>query len=84
MKTDHITAKWARETSQNVLSTKVEEQLRVCFIGIEAAVSRNDMYCHVGIYPHDLTIKELNTRGFTTKYHDAIDQRDGGYLEIKW
>ena len=78
-----ITAEWARKTAQSVLSTKIENELDKCFDNIESAVKRNDMYCQIGLYPHELTLKELANRGFKTKYVDG-DQRDGGYLQISW
>jgi hypothetical protein len=78
-----ITAEWARKMATTIMSEKVEKELGTCFTNIEAAVKRNEFYCHVSFFPHDLTKKELSQRGFKTKYHEG-DQRDGGYFEISW
>jgi len=77
-----VTAKWAKETANGILGTKVKEQIEKCETNIIAAVKRNEMYCHVGIYADRLTIKELTSRGFECKQED--DQRNGSYLIIKW
>jgi hypothetical protein len=78
-----ITAEWARERSTKVLSEKVTRQIEQCEKAIVAATERNDMSCSVGIYPHDLTINELNKRGFRVTKHKG-DQRDGSHINIDW
>jgi hypothetical protein len=80
---ENITADWARKTAETILGEKVEKQIKLCLESIEMSVKRNQFSCDVSCYPDDLTIKELNKRGFKTKYVDG-DFRDGGYLKISW
>lgn len=79
---EEITAEWARKTAKEVHGVKVKEQLEKCATNIKIAVSQNKTSTTVGIYGEELTIKELEGRGFIVKQHD--DQRDGTWLEIKW
>jgi len=79
-----ITAAWARETATEVLGEKVKKQIDQCEDAIQAAVKQNKMDCSVSIYADQLVIKELNSRGFTVKKHDAINQRETDYLTISW
>ena len=80
---EKINAEWARQTATSILGEKVKKQLDTCFERIKQAVERNDMYCHVSVYPDALTTRELQRRGFKTEYIDG-DQRDGSYLQISW
>lgn len=78
----HITAEWGKKTATAILGEKVEKQLETCLVSIETAVKRNELSTYVGISAHQLTIIELEKRGFKVKAHD--DQRDGSSLSISW
>tara|TARA_R110000796_G_scaffold27712_5_gene76213 strand:+ start:1359 stop:1625 length:267 start_codon:yes stop_codon:yes gene_type:complete len=80
---ESITADWAREYSSKVLSEKVTKQIEQCEKAIIAACDRNDMTCSVNIYPHELTVTELNKRGFKITKNEG-NQRDGIYMIINW
>ena len=78
-----ITAEWARKQATIVLSDKVLYQIEACEKAIKTAVTRNDFSCSVGIYLHELTVKELQSRGF--KIDKQIgDEREGSYTNITW
>ena len=78
-----ITAEWARKTCNEVLGTKVKDQVHNCLKQIELSVQSNKESCIVCINPESLTLKELKNRGFETSY--ITDPRDGsGTLTIKW
>ena len=78
-----ITAEWARAKATSILGEKVKKQLDTCFEYIKKAVERNEMYCHVSVYPDAMTTSVLQKRGFKTEYVDG-NQRDGSYLIISW
>jgi glutamine amidotransferase PdxT len=80
---ENVTAEWARKTAETILGEKINKQIEQCLEAIETSVKRNEFSCSVSCYPDDLTLKELNKRGFKTKYMDG-DWRDGGYLKISW
>ena len=80
---ENVTADWARKTAETILGEKVNKQIQACLEAVEFAVKRNEFNCSVSCYPDNLTIKELNKRGFKTKYVDG-DVRDGSYLNISW
>lgn len=63
MEPKKVTAEWARNESNTVLSKKVLQQIEVCENSIKTAVARNDFSCSVGVYLHDLVVKELQSRG---------------------
>jgi uridine phosphorylase len=78
-----ITAQWARETADSVLSKKVEAELEECEKKIEFAVSENKMTTTIySFYGQPKTVQELESRGFKVKQHD--DQREGSSLTISW
>lgn len=77
-----ITATWARETSTAILGVKLQEQLTECFEAIKNSVSNNSDSVTVDLYADNLTIKELEKRGFTVK--TVSDQRDGSFTTISW
>lgn len=78
-----FTAQWARETSEAVLSKKVEAELEICEKKIKEAVSENKMTTTIySFYGQSKTVKELESRGFKVKQHD--NQRDGSSLTISW
>jgi len=79
---NEITAKWAKDTTQNVLGVKIEKQINDCLRGIKNAVSRNEMSVNIDMYADQLTKKELEKRGFKIRQHS--DQREGSFLNINW
>lgn len=84
MEKNEITAQWARKTSQEVLGKKVNEQIDTCLSAIQIAVKKNELECSVSLYVENLTVKELEKRGFIIIKHSAMDQRDTDYITIKW
>lgn len=83
MESNKVTAEWARKEANTVLSEKVLQQIGICEKSIKSAVARNDFSCSVGIYLHELTLKELVSRGFKIERQTG-DQRDGSYTNISW
>jgi len=78
-----ITAKWAKETADNVLSKQVEVEVEKCEESIKQAVSENKMTTTVySFYCHEKTLQELVSRGFKVTQRD--DQREGSSLTISW
>jgi len=78
-----VTAQWARETADKVLSKKVDGELEICEKKIREAVSQNKMTVTIYSFTSEsMTVKELESRGFKVKQHD--DQRDGSSLTISW
>jgi hypothetical protein len=84
MERDNITAEWARKTSQGILGKKVNMQIDNCLEAIEMAVTANKLSIDVSMYVEDLTIQDLQKRGFSVKKHTAMDQRETDYITIKW
>jgi hypothetical protein len=84
MERDNITAEWARKTSQGILGKKVNMQIDNCLEAIEMAVTANKLSIDVSMYVEDLTIQDLQKRGFSVKKHSAMDQRETDYITIKW
>jgi len=84
MDRDKITAEWARTTSQGILGKKVNMQIDNCLEAIEMAVTANKLSIDVSMYVEDLTIQDLQKRGFSVKKHTAMDQRETDYITIKW
>jgi|TARA_R110000824_G_scaffold291588_4_gene480093 hypothetical protein len=82
--TSIITAEWARETANVVIGKKVLEQISKCEDAVQIAVKKNEMSCNVFFSLESLTLKELTSRGFETKFNEGYDQRDSSYTTIKW
>ena len=82
---ENINSDWARKTAQTIVGEKIEKQIKLCLEAIEMSVNRNQFDCDVsfGCEPDPLTIKELNKRGFKTKYIYG-ESKDSGYLKISW
>lgn len=78
-----ITAQWARETADTVLSKKVEAELQECEQKIRQAVFENKMNTTIySFYGHPKTVQELESRGFKVEQDD--DQKEGSSLKISW
>jgi len=84
MNNKDITAQWARETSQEVLGNKVNEQVLKCLSAIKIAVEQNKLSTDVTLWAEPLTIKELQKRGFVVVNHEEHSQRDPSYVSINW
>lgn len=84
MKLERITAEWARNTANSVLSEKVQNQILQCEDSIKAAVKKNEMSCNMFFTLESLTKKELIKRGFEVEFQKGYDQRDSDYTIIKW
>jgi len=59
-------------------------QIDNCLEAIEMAVKANKLSIDVSMYVEDLTIQDLQKRGFSVKKHSAMDQRETDYITIKW
>lgn len=81
---EEITAEWARKTANIVLGERVKKQINDCLDAIQNAVKKNQMSCSIAIYVEDLTIRELQDRGFKVTKHEGYDQRDGDYINVSW
>jgi len=78
-----ITAKWAKEQGDSIVSQRVDSELTQCEEKIVNAINSGQNTCHIAnLYGSPGTIKELKNRGFSVNQHD--DQREGTYLTIKW
>ncbi len=80
-----ITADWAREQTQNVISDKSKIQLNEILINIKKAVSENRKYTHVNSID-EIVKKELTKRGFYIEFVNitSIDPREHSYYVISW
>ena len=83
MDKDKITAKWAREKSQEILGIKVQAELDGILVRIAEAVSNNKMLISSNSIS-EIVKKELTSRGFSIKYVPGYDQRDPSYYTINW
>lgn len=79
-----ITAEWARKTANTILGEKVEKEINTCLDAIQNAVKKNQLSCSIGITIDDLTLKELQNRGFKVDRVNGYDQRDGDYINVSW
>ena len=77
-----VTAKWARETANDILGKKVLNEIEKCENTIRAAVKKNEMSCNIFIILDNLTKKEFTARGFEIEYHKRHEQQDSSYYEI--
>lgn len=79
----HITAEWARKTSETVLGNEAKKQLETCFNVIETAVQKNQKSASVSCSINEVAKKELESRGFRVEYISG-DFRDPSYYVIHW
>lgn len=83
---DHVTAEWARKTSQTQLGAVAKKQVESVLNNIKEAVRKNQMSttCHFTI--DDIAKKQIEARGFKVEYNqgDFRDPRDSGYYTITW
>ncbi len=82
MEKNEITADWARKQVATILGIKVNQEVTKCLQEIEISVKNIQRDVSVNIFADDLTIKELEQRGFKVKQID--DQKNGSYLTIYW
>lgn len=78
----HITAQWARTTSEKLMGEKAEKQLMECLDSIEEAVSFNRTSVIVYVNLEEVVEKELQTRDFKVRRESNF--RDGNYVVINW
>jgi hypothetical protein len=86
MENKELTAEWARKRATSVIGVAIKAEIAKCNDAIEKAVAKNEMSVNVFIHPDELTIADLNRRGFKTKYteSDFRDPRESSYLTISW
>lgn len=77
-----ITAKEAREKSENSISDKTKEQLLAAEQCIETAVKNGETKVWCGKYFGAQAIKKLKELGYTIE--DRSNQRDGTTFLISW
>lgn len=79
-----INADWAKRMSKEVLSVKVNGQVKLALESVRSAINRDDEYANCPINAHSKTIEILESRGFKVKQHVGLNQLEGDYLTIKW
>jgi hypothetical protein len=79
---DHITADWARKTSETQLGVEAQKHFESCLTRIEEAVKKNEFSVTVYFYANKTCIEELKKRGF--KAEARSEQRDGDWTTITW
>jgi len=84
MDRDKITAEWAKKTSKEILGAKVQKQLNEALDKIKTAVGRNENSTTISEFTDKLVLSELNKRGFSTEVTNGYNQRESGYVTIKW
>ena len=78
-----VTADWAREQAETVMSEMAKADLNEVLSAIsKAASSENKRVLHI-ISLHQLTVKELRRRGFKLEFTNAIT-RESSYWSIVW
>jgi hypothetical protein len=78
-----ITATWAREKANEIMSENAKNQLFDCLTRIKEAVAKNQMSAYVNTLD-DIVKQELAKRGFVLEFKQRYDQRDPSYYTIKW
>ncbi len=78
-----ITAKWARETAQNVLNERVVGQINKANLRIEQAVKENKFSTEFYGELHDFAKKDIKDRGFGLEKNNSR-QMDGDSYTITW
>lgn len=78
-----ITAEWAKKTATNVLNKKVEDQINKVLNNIEISVKNNRFECTIYSDLHELTIKDIQERGFKIE-KKGNNQQDGTSYSISW
>lgn len=76
-----VTAEWAREQAYQC-SEKAKTDLNEVLSSISKASSENKRVLHI-ISLHQLTVKELQRRGFKVEFTNAIT-RESSYWSIVW
>jgi len=79
-----ITAEWARNKGEKLVSSKVVKEVTECLDAVDNAVNRDDKSAQVSWFLHDKTLAILRGRGFKLEYTDGYDQRDSAYHTITW
>ena len=77
-----VTADWAREQAETLMSEKAKTDLNEVLSSISKASSENKRVLHI-ISLHQLTVKELRRRGFKLEFTNAIT-RESSYWSIVW
>lgn len=80
---EEITAKWARETAQNVLNERVVGQINKANLRIEQAVKENKFSANFYGELHDFAQKDIKDRGFGLEKNTG-HQMDGESYTITW
>ncbi len=80
---EEITAKWARETAQNVLNERVVGQINKANLRIGQAVRENKFSTVYYGELHDFAKKDIKGRGFGLEANTSY-QNDGESYTITW
>ena len=76
-----VTANWAREQAETVMSEKAKTNLNDVLSAISKASTENKRVLHI-VGVHHLAVKELERRGFKVEF--IHDQRECDYYSIVW
>lgn len=81
---EEITAEWAHKQATNVLNEKVLNQINKILTNIEESVKVNKFSTTIYSDLHELTIKEIQSRGFKLDKNGDYNQQDGQSYTITW
>ena len=77
-----VSAKEARELSENSMSLECKNELKNTYKCIKKAIHSGEYYCWCNFYLHSLTINKLRKFGY--KVTNYSTQRDGDSFKIEW
>lgn len=81
---EEITADWAKKTATNVLNAKIQDQINKVLNDIEIAVKNNRFESTIYSDLHELTVKDIQGRGFKIEKNGNYNQQDGTSYSISW
>ena len=77
-----VTAKWAREQSEQYMSDRVKAQLTESLNKILVALDDDERYVYVYKYLEEKVVSILQNRGFSVE--NCCSQKDGDAFKITW
>lgn len=81
---EEITAEWAKKTTTSVLNIKVQDQINKVLNDIEISVKNNRFDTTIYSDLHELTVKDIQGRGFKIEKNSNYNQQDGTSYSISW
>lgn len=77
-----VSAKEARELSENACSLECRTELRIAGECINKAIDKGEYYCWCNYYLHNQAIRKLRQLGYTVS--NCSTQREGDLFKIEW